>query len=125
GPEGTLRGDGGAHVRARQGRQLRHLLRDRRRDRPGRVATLDHDRAPLGAPARPAEREEAPLRRYVVSYSPSEASHSTSGTTRFVWVTSHSTSARDTSSFRGRSGKVMMSPFRLSSSARGWSGSTP
>ena len=37
--------DGRAHVPARQGHQRRESLRDRRRDRPGGVAALDHDDA--------------------------------------------------------------------------------
>ena len=63
----AVRGDGRADVRARQGAQHRLALRDRRRDRPGRLAPLDSERAPLGATARAAHGQEAPARRFVVS----------------------------------------------------------
>ena len=43
--EALVRRDGRAAVRARQGGQHRHALRDRRRHRPGRLAPLDHGRA--------------------------------------------------------------------------------
>ena len=50
----------------RQGAQQRLALRDRRRDRPGRIAPLDSDGAARGAAARAAHRQEAPARRFVV-----------------------------------------------------------
>ncbi len=45
----------------------RDLLRDRRRDRPGRVAPLDQPRARRGAAAAGADGEEAAVHRYLVS----------------------------------------------------------
>ena len=43
------------------------VLRDRRRDRPGRHPPVDHRRARLVAAAGPAHRQEATERRHVVS----------------------------------------------------------
>ena len=53
--ERRLRGDGGGRVRARQGTERGVALRVRRRDRPGRLAALDHHCA-RGVAARTAPR---------------------------------------------------------------------
>src|SRR5581483_6605152 len=63
----ALRGDRREDVRAREGRELRDLLRARRRHRPGGLAEVDHDGAPVGPAATAADAEEAAVRRYVVS----------------------------------------------------------
>ena len=55
-------GDGRPDVRARQGAECRHPLRDRRRDRPGRHPALDHD-APRRRPRRPTGRRGLAPRR--------------------------------------------------------------
>ena len=53
--QAAVRRDGGADVRARQGAQHRLALRDRRRDRSGRLAPLDSDAGSRSAPP-PAPR---------------------------------------------------------------------
>ena len=74
--ERDVPGDGRPHVRARQGGQRRQPLRDRRRDRPGRLPPLDHldlrRRAAAGrrAPARSARTStpgDRSIRRLVLS----------------------------------------------------------
>ena len=66
--QAAVRRDGGAHVRAREGAQHVHVLRDRRRDRPCRLAAVDRGRAGgVASSARP-HGQEAAVRGYVVNF---------------------------------------------------------
>ena len=62
---GAVRGDGGAVYEHGKAINMRRALRDRRRDRSGRHAALDHAGLPLDPAARP-ERKPPDVYRYVV-----------------------------------------------------------
>ena len=71
GARARLRGDGRRRLRARAGAEHGRLRRDRRRDRPGRLAALDRDavrRAHRRVVA--ARGQEAPQRRRLVTEAP-------------------------------------------------------
>ena len=63
---GALRAHGRPGLPAREGAERGHRLRDRRRDRPGRLEAEGRRCSPVGAAAATTQREEAELYRHLV-----------------------------------------------------------